>query len=171
MEYRLFEESLSRLHRVAAPDDVKAFRARLKILRDVGAIDVPKPGKGSRVDYSFDDLLIGHLALIFDDAGFPPSTIKELMTKIAASKILARLKEHHSAGPNQPDQWLRAEALRYQFSDEGRLAHVWLAPLKEQFDFLQAQELSKVERRQPAFQHSLVNLSNALADCWAVIPQ
>jgi hypothetical protein len=167
MEYRAFEEILGKLHRVA-PDDSKAFRARLRILRDLGIPNVAKPGKGARVDYRFDDLWAAHLGLTFDDAGLPPLVIKEIMAAVSEfqiyRKFLDRSKEEH-------DLWLKVDILRHEFGGDRHSVSVWPAPLQEQMGFLRAQEGHNPAREAGfigSIVHSLINLSGIYEDCLSV---
>jgi hypothetical protein len=86
MEYRQMEAILAELHRVK-PEHIGALRSRLRVLRDIGVPAVFKPGKGSRIDYRFDDLLQAHLGLRLEHFGFPPLRVKSVIKSV-------------------PDQWL-----------------------------------------------------------------
>jgi hypothetical protein len=78
MEYRAFESVLAGLHGVTQ-DDRGKFRARLRILRDMGVPVVEQPGKGSRIDYRFQDLWETHLGLLFVQFGLPPAQVKTVL--------------------------------------------------------------------------------------------
>ncbi len=77
MEYKTFELILAKLHRVEEKD-VGAFRSRLRVLRDMGVPAVQRPGKGSRVDYKFDDVWEAHFGLLLQEFGLPPLCVKAL---------------------------------------------------------------------------------------------
>jgi hypothetical protein len=67
--YGEFEGILSELHRIPETGR-KAFRARLRFMRDAGIPSVAKPGKGARVSYRFEDLWETHLALLLENVRF-----------------------------------------------------------------------------------------------------
>jgi hypothetical protein len=101
MEYKDLESILAELHRVAS-HAMPAFRSRLRVLRDNGVPSVRKPGKGSRVDYTFRDLWQAHLGLHCAQFGLPPLRVKFLT--------------------EESDRWLRT--VRDRESD--RSADIWL---------------------------------------------
>jgi hypothetical protein len=74
MEYREVEAWLARLHHVDE-EGAGAFRARLRVLRDLGIPKMPKVGKGARVHFSKDDIAELHLALTMSEFGLAPSRI------------------------------------------------------------------------------------------------
>jgi hypothetical protein len=85
MDYGTFERILADLHGVTLTGR-KAFRSRLRVLRDAGVPAVVKPGKGSKVDYRFQDLWEAHLALNLERFGLPPLRV-QLFTKAAEDWI------------------------------------------------------------------------------------
>lgn len=161
MEYRFIEPILSELHRVT-PDDAKAFRARLRILRDVGVPAVERPGKGARIDYTAKDVFMMHLGLIFDDASFPPIAISEIVKTIESlgiyKKFLAALSE------SAPDEWLRVQLLRNKTCGESRSVLVDPGTIEHHLEYMKAQE-GQGSWAFPAMFYGLINMSHAFYDC------
>ena len=81
MEYRTFEAILAKLHDVE-PDDMGAFRARIRVLRSMGIPPIPKVGKGSRQEFNDDDLTEMHLALTMSVFGWAPSKVAYVMQSV-----------------------------------------------------------------------------------------
>jgi hypothetical protein len=80
MKYRELEAALLQLHKIK-PANVRAFRSRLRLLRDIGVPNVVKPGKGSQVEYGFEDLWQAHMGLSLGIFGFPPLRVKYVTDK------------------------------------------------------------------------------------------
>jgi hypothetical protein len=80
MEYRDVEARLAELHRIHE-EDMGAFRARLRVLRTMGVPDLPKVGKGARVEFSTKDIGELHLALTLGEFGLPPMRIVQVVNR------------------------------------------------------------------------------------------
>ncbi|MGF7163132.1 hypothetical protein FHS85_004790 [Rhodoligotrophos appendicifer] len=76
MELGELETMLAGLHFVQ-DDGMKAFRARLRVLRDLGVPNVEKVGKGKRFSYRYLHLWECHIALRMVEANWPPLRIAE----------------------------------------------------------------------------------------------
>jgi hypothetical protein len=85
MEYGLYEAALAGIHLVD-PEDLKAFRARIRVLRYEGVPGAPMPGKGSRIEYSFGDLAEASLGLRMAEIGLPPSRIALLVGRLTSMR-------------------------------------------------------------------------------------
>ena len=107
MEYRHVEEALIWLHAIPEKGH-KAFRSRLRVLRDFGVPEVERPGKGSRVDYSFADVFEMHLGLHLEHFGYPPGRVKFVVSQLRGT-ILDTFKEHSK-----------------KMSDEGKTGDLWM---------------------------------------------
>jgi hypothetical protein len=81
MEYRDAEAFLAELHRVRE-DDMGAFRARLRVLRNMGIPSLPRVGKGARVEFSSEHVSELHLALTLGEFGLPPTRIVQIVDKV-----------------------------------------------------------------------------------------
>lgn len=81
MEYGTYEATLAHIHRVE-PHEHKAFRARIRVLRYEGVPGAPMPGKGSRIEYSFGDLVEASLGLRMAEIGLPPTRIAMLVSRL-----------------------------------------------------------------------------------------
>jgi hypothetical protein len=91
MEYGDFESKLAILHKIP-PEQIKAFRSRLRVLRDHGIPSVHKPGKGAKVVYHFNDFWEAHLALTLQNFGLPLKRVHEI-TRLAPQHWRQALKE------------------------------------------------------------------------------
>ncbi len=78
MEYRDVEARLAELHKVDE-EGIGAFRARLRVLRDMNIPNMPKVGKGSRVEFSIEHLAELHLAITLSRFGLPPARILQIV--------------------------------------------------------------------------------------------
>ena len=166
MEYKAIEEILSRLHRVS-PDEAKAFKSRLRILRDAGVPNVARPGKGARVSYSREDLFMAHLGLTLDAAGFPPLVLQSIATEFSEQRFYTQIE---SSPAKNGDQWLKLNIIRRVFGGEGSgEAAIDLGALDEHF-----KSLRNIPRGQkppggfqnnsaPAF-HGLLNVTELYDD-------
>ncbi|MFM9859263.1 hypothetical protein RUR49_12365 [Pseudoxanthobacter sp. M-2] len=81
MEYGTYEATLAHIHRVEEHEG-KAFRARIRVLRYEGVPAAPMPGKGSRIEYSFADLVEASLGLRMAEIGLPPTRIAMLIGRL-----------------------------------------------------------------------------------------
>jgi hypothetical protein len=162
MERQRFETILSDLHRVR-PEDVNAFRSRLRILHDdAGAPFVSKPGKGARINYADEDVFTTHIALTLDDSGLPPLVIKEIMSAIREQKILRKFADRRSQ--RSKNLWLKIQVARHNFSGDRHLVSLFLEPLSVQSTFLRAQD-GKLRLLQGNTLFFLINLSASHTDC------
>lgn len=106
MEYGTVEAILAD-HFGVGPEDIKAFRSRLRVLRDKGIPSVEKPGKGSRVRYSFKDLWELRFALDLESIGLTPMRVLHLM-EFAGPDLIDRVrKEEKERGS---DIWIVIES-------------------------------------------------------------
>lgn len=139
MEYGRFETILADLHRIGA-DELKAFRSRIRVLRDMGVPAVVTAGKGSRASYSYSDVWIAHLALTFDRTGLPPIVITQISKHVSWEAMTAKLRSMIEIG-HYNRVWLALTVIRdatfkgddYNIdakllSDEELTAHLQLPP-------------------------------------------
>ena len=69
--YGHVEAALARVFSVG-PDELGAFRGRLRHLRNIGVPDLPKPGSGRQIKYSRQNIIEMMLALEFEAMGVSP---------------------------------------------------------------------------------------------------
>ena len=69
--YRHAEAALASVFGVE-PDELGAFRGRLRHLRNIGVPDIPKPGSGRQIEYSRQSIIEMMLALEFEAMGVAP---------------------------------------------------------------------------------------------------
>ena len=74
--YKEIETALARMHDIH-PSALKAFRARLRHLRNLGIPDLPKVGSGSRVAYSLDNAEELAFALELMQFGIAPAILHQ----------------------------------------------------------------------------------------------
>ncbi|ACB96240.1 hypothetical protein [Beijerinckia indica] len=173
MEYGTFEAILSRLHKIKSEEE-KAFRSRLRILRDINVPNVRRPGKGARVDYRFSDLFITHLGLIYDKAGFPPSIIKEIVEEIEkpdkSGNLLDTIRE------SSLDLWYRLTTSKPNAEGKSDGITLELRTLSDHFNYLKTQEIDPQNHDAPVswsmvVSYSLVNVTAAYRDCRKAAPK
>jgi hypothetical protein len=97
--YGDFEAILAELHGI--PENArKAFRARLRVMRDAEIPSVARPGKGARVSYTFEDLWEAHLALHLEQFGLPLERVRYVIEdsdgKRRWFKLMRRCEANHS---------------------------------------------------------------------------
>lgn len=80
--YKQVETALADVLEVK-PDDMGAFRARLRHLRNLGLPELPTPGSGQRIDYSDDQAFVMLLALELEDVGLAPRSAATIAQSIA----------------------------------------------------------------------------------------
>jgi hypothetical protein len=138
MEYRTLEARLAKLHQIS-DDGLGAFRARLRVLREMGIPPIPKVGKGARANFRDSDFGEVHLALTMSEFGLPPARIVQLMSYIRKTR----------GWPPRPasDQWLavtlRAPAENLtKIDDERGLLSVRIVNGKHLSEALQDRELN-----------------------------
>jgi hypothetical protein len=76
--YGAFEAVLAELHGIPEHGR-KAFRARLRVMRDARIPSVARPGKGARISYRFEDLWEAHLALHLEQFGLPLERVRHVI--------------------------------------------------------------------------------------------
>jgi hypothetical protein len=174
MEYRSFENILVRMHGVR-PDELGALRSRLRLLRDAGVPEVAKPGKGERVNYSYNDLWLANFALSLDKPGFPPLAVKQivgaftkspgLLDKVKSGTRRPDINRAISPKPEPPDTWMVLNVMRWgkQDNTDPYLVDFRLGPLEEIVEHLRGEEAKKPGL--PAVFQGLLNLSCLTRDC------
>jgi hypothetical protein len=80
MQYQELELALADRHEVPEKD-LGAFRARLRVLRDMGIPSVEKPGKGRKVEYDFADLWEASFALTLERFGLPHARVANVVAR------------------------------------------------------------------------------------------
>jgi hypothetical protein len=109
--YGEFEAIVAELHRIPETGR-KAFRARLRVMRDAGIPSVASPGKGARVSFRFEDLWEAHLALHLEEFGLPLErvrfVIEEGVRKDRWFRKMRDCEQKHSG-----DAWIFMEHLRF----------------------------------------------------------
>lgn len=82
MQYKQIEEVLSKVFSVS-PAKRKAFRARLRYLRNIGVpYDLQTPGSGSPISYTRDHLVELLIALELETLGIPPRRALSLYNEV-----------------------------------------------------------------------------------------
>ena len=193
MEYGAIEAMLADLHGIA-PNELKAFRARIRVLRDVGVPAVHKPGKGSKVDYDFVDFWETHVALTLERFGLTPLRVKFVTAGarigwIAAlkhweaetdSEVWACIVSSHNKDQTQKNR-LPIHRLRGGYKgtypddgysegvvvekDKRSKMFVRISTLAECVKFLRQAEL----KSEPARLYALLNLSQLNSECQSAI--
>jgi hypothetical protein len=129
MEYRIVEKILAELRGAIAGEELPAFRSRLRVLRDKGIPDLEKPGKGSRVSYSFEDLWEIGFALSLETFGLPPQKVEKIVHFSRGLMLDDTREQEKKIGK---DIWAQIVALYLNPSDPSSQSavSVQLAPLK-----------------------------------------
>jgi hypothetical protein len=140
MEYRIVEAILVKLHEVA-PEDLGAFRARLRVLRDMGIPDMPRVGKGARVEFADVQVEEMHLALTMSEFGLTPARVVQVIGFLRVTPTWLHRKPH-------ADAWLvvslRANAGKLSTSDDAliRMGIISTATLVEDLAVIPGQRLT-----------------------------
>jgi hypothetical protein len=93
VRYKQVEEVLAEIFEIE-PDRHKAFRARLRHLRNIGIpADLPKPGSGAQVDYSRDHVLEMLIALEITSIGIAPRHTTYLTRMLRVGEMFASVLE------------------------------------------------------------------------------
>jgi hypothetical protein len=182
MEYRFVEDALASLHAVPAQGR-GAFRSRLRVLRDAGVPSVQKVGKGSRVDYSFEDVFEMHLGLHLEHFGYPPDRVRFVVGRLRDKPV-----ERHPLHGKPPERKLRKllgnhELASQELANEGKTSDLWMLlsfarrrggdldpegamlPWMGPIEKL-TEELRKTEAQDdPATFGAIVNLSKLVREC------
>jgi hypothetical protein len=135
MEYGTVEAILADHFHVR--EGIKAFRSRLRVLRDKGIPSVEKPGKGSRVTYSFKDVWELRFALDLESIGLTPMRVKILVED--AVKILVQDADHDLIDKVRKEEkkcgsdiWIVIQSINLNPSDpDGGFTLIDLMSLKE----------------------------------------
>jgi hypothetical protein len=166
VEYRELESILAELHGVT-PDDRGAFRARLRVLRDIGVPAVMKPGKGSRVTYQFLDLWEVHLGLLLERFGLPPAQVKFVLEDklgwLGWYDTMREQEKHTTA-----DIWAHMMHFRHSVEDETPGAVTLIKPLDQ--IFLDIKRLDEMKTLR-ATVLGLINLSKLTRECESAMPK
>jgi hypothetical protein len=163
MEYRELETILAELHRVK-PDERGAFRARLRVLRDIGVPAVVKPGKGSKVTYQFMDLWETHLGLLLARFGLPPVRVKFVLEDRLTWYDMMRRQEKQTTA----DIWANMMYFRNNALDGPSVPLTLIKPLEHIFlDIKHTDKMETVE----AQVLGLINLSKMTRECESAMPK
>ena len=84
LRYGDVERALVRAFKIQ-DTDVKAFRARIRHLRNLGVPDLPKSGSGRQISYTLDHARELYLALRLNQLGMMPDAIARLFARIRPS--------------------------------------------------------------------------------------
>jgi hypothetical protein len=166
MEYRELESILAELHGVTQ-DDRGKFRARLRILRDIGVPAVMKPGKGSRVTYQFLDLWEVHLGLLLVHFGLPPAQVKFVLEdKVGWLGWYEKMRELEKQ--TTADIWAHVMYFRHSIEDETPGLVTLIKPLDDIFLDIKCMDEKKTVR---AAVIGLINLSKLTRECALAMPK
>jgi hypothetical protein len=137
-EYRKLERALAAAMTIA-PEQMAAFRARLRHLRNLGIPDTPQPGSGRRVTYSLAHALEMLLALELESLGKAP--------RVAARVARAILRT--SGGLVSDDQQLfitfdRADSMAYTVLLGRKAFRKWLRSPPRSFAVVDVTTCAKV---------------------------
>jgi hypothetical protein len=166
MEYREIESILAELHGVT-PDDRGAFRARLRVLRDMGVPAVDKPGKGSRVTYQFVDLWEVHLGLLLEKFGLPPAQVKYVLEdKVRWLGWYDEMREREKQ--TTADIWAHIMYFRNSVEDKTPGLVTLIKPLDQLF--LEIKRMDEMNTLR-AMVLGLVNLSKLTRECAFAMPK
>src|SRR5438105_3638663 len=69
------------------PENMGAFRARLRHLRNIGLLNLPKPGSGRSIAYSWQQAVGMLLAIQFENVGVAPRVAANTVPQIAAMMV------------------------------------------------------------------------------------
>jgi hypothetical protein len=157
--YGEFEAILAELHRLAETGR-KAFRARLRVMRDAGIPSVASPGKGARVSYRFEDLWEAHLAVHLEEFGLPLERVRFVMEEGARKDqwfTLMRDCEKKNSG----DAWIFLEHLRFHTGarDAERSFHGTIVPADQLAEAIRFHDASR------AMIYATINLSKLTREC------
>jgi len=165
MRYSELETALVDIHGV--PDGGrKGFRARLRVLRDMGVPCVAKPGKGAGgVEYSFDDLWETAVGLALARGGLPPLRIAIVVDAFRKLNILDEVRRKQKR--LKSDMWCSALLLGFETD---ALTHGIVAPVIAPLERIFA-ELKQTEKNPDtvALLYGLINLSQLTRNCEAAI--
>ena len=89
--YKVVEAALARLH-VENPSAMGAFRGRLKHLQRIGLVP-SSPGRGKRIEYSFEDVAKWALALEVAEFGIDPLVIRQLVLSAWSGGIFRKIEK------------------------------------------------------------------------------
>lgn len=159
MEYKEVEAILAELHLIR-PKDKPAFRSRLRVLRDIGVPSVPKPGKGSRVNYQFADLWEAHFGLKLQSFGLPPLRVMFLTTSALGWLRLLREQEKEKGA----DIWAYLSLSTRQdkaVDDDWMASRTMVDTLDQIFLTIRRAE----SERHPSMLTGLLNLSQLTREC------
>jgi hypothetical protein len=162
MRYATFEATLADLHRVK-PKDLKAFRSRLRVLREMGVPGVDRPGKGATVEYTFEDIWEAHLALSLESSGLPPAKVSVVIKATKGGKAASLLEEMRQKEVSKfQDIW--ANVLLVGFQTDARLTRVLpiLGTLRYIFSVLKEDEH---DSEGIDLAYNLINLSRLTRNC------
>jgi hypothetical protein len=90
--YGAVEGALADILAVPA-EQAGAFRARLRHLRNIGVPELPKPGTGSRISYTFEHALELLIALRLESIGTAPRIISRLAQAITGEHFFHESSE------------------------------------------------------------------------------
>lgn len=91
IKYVNFEKFLARLHGIVGETQTKAFRGRLQHLRRLGVPHGPKPGRGSKIDYTEAQFYECAFALELIQCGADPLAVSEFLGTSFEDEILPRM--------------------------------------------------------------------------------
>jgi hypothetical protein len=77
--YAIVEAALAKVHKIGE-GSMGAFRARIQHLQKLGIVPA-RPGKGKRVAYTQEDILLWAFCLELSEIGISPSAIKDIVAK------------------------------------------------------------------------------------------
>jgi hypothetical protein len=172
MEYRDIESILAELHGVTPDHRAGAFRSRLRILRDMGVPAVEKPGKGSRVGYSFGNLWEMHLALLLERFGLPPARVKFVLEDRldwlgwydTMREREKREREKQTTGSPPPDIWVHMRYLSRNLEDGIPAPVTLIEPLDKIVS-----EIERMDEEAETAVIGLINLSKLTRECKSAI--
>lgn len=117
IRYKNVEEALTRIFKVS-DDDLGAFRARLRNLRNLGIPQLPKTGSGTQIAFTRGQLIEMLIALELSRLGIPPRFVREI-----AGAVLQSVTPSLAIASHQPFPGPR---LRMQMGDP-TVARTWSA--------------------------------------------
>jgi hypothetical protein len=162
MRYQDLEAALADLHLISE-DERGAFRARLRVLRDMGVPKVAKPGKGSKVEYDFDHLWETAFALALERFGLPPGRASRVAEAARKFDLLTDVRQKEAK--RKADIWMNMMLLGFEYGDEMVIVAPHLAPLKHLVAELKGNE----KPGNVALLYGLINLSALTRNCETAI--
>ena len=93
LRYGQIEQALAEILGVPSLERTRAFRARLRHLRNIGIPELPKPGTGQSVAYSYEHALELLVALRLESIGTAPRFLAPL------AKSITNAYRHHETTP------------------------------------------------------------------------